>query len=272
MRSGKLPMALGVDSPFFSTIVLLKNRLFLLGFDGLLKRSLPGKNGEGTPRMVFGTQLKALGEKHDAHNAHVRMRARERFESRLNGMQLQTPLGAWFCVCPTQNARMSLVLNNLNTLLGSYGKGERVPVPITFPSKPYIKHAHTQTNKHFKKHCTLEARPASCSLPSGPPLIAMKFLMGGRPQKRLVGPVSALVKKVALAAAAEVVTGELSRGSCPTGKVLHLEGHWAYKVKVGLQVRGFLLGFHNPFRNCPLSDTTSSISNQFVFYSKLCAY
>ena len=45
---------LGVDSPFFSTIVLFKNRLFPLGFDGFLKRfgSLERMEMEGTPRNV----------------------------------------------------------------------------------------------------------------------------------------------------------------------------------------------------------------------------
>ena len=40
---------LGVDAPFFSTIVLSKNRLFPLGFR---RFSDPGKNGEGTPRGI----------------------------------------------------------------------------------------------------------------------------------------------------------------------------------------------------------------------------
>ena len=43
---------LGVDSPFFSTIVLFKNQLFPLGFDGFLKRRIPGKHGEGSPRVI----------------------------------------------------------------------------------------------------------------------------------------------------------------------------------------------------------------------------
>ena len=43
-------LTLGVDSPFFSTIVLFKNQMFPWVFDGLLKRRIPGQNGEGTPR------------------------------------------------------------------------------------------------------------------------------------------------------------------------------------------------------------------------------
>ena len=41
---------LEVDSPFFSTIVLFKNRVFPLGFGGFLKRRIPGKNEEGSRR------------------------------------------------------------------------------------------------------------------------------------------------------------------------------------------------------------------------------
>ena len=40
-------ITLGVDSPFFSTIVLCKNQLFCWVFDGCLKRRIPGKNGNG---------------------------------------------------------------------------------------------------------------------------------------------------------------------------------------------------------------------------------
>ena len=48
---------LGVDSPFFSTIVLFKNRIcFPRVLDGFLKRRIPGKNREGTPRL-FSSQL-----------------------------------------------------------------------------------------------------------------------------------------------------------------------------------------------------------------------
>ena len=48
------PFFLGVDSPFFSTIILFNRQLFLprvLG--GFLERRIPGKNGSGaaTPRF-----------------------------------------------------------------------------------------------------------------------------------------------------------------------------------------------------------------------------
>ena len=43
---------LGVDSPFFLTIVLSKNQLFPWVFDGFLKRRIPGYNGEGIPRYM----------------------------------------------------------------------------------------------------------------------------------------------------------------------------------------------------------------------------
>ena len=48
---------LRVDSPVFSTIVLFKNQLFPWVFDGFLKRRIPGKNGEGSPRIIAGHQL-----------------------------------------------------------------------------------------------------------------------------------------------------------------------------------------------------------------------
>ena len=53
-------MFLGVDSPFFSTIVLFKNWLFPppRASDGFLKRRIPGKNGEGTPRILGGMFLR----------------------------------------------------------------------------------------------------------------------------------------------------------------------------------------------------------------------
>ena len=41
---------LGVDSPFFSTIVLFYNQLFPRVLNGFLKRRIPGKTGEGSPR------------------------------------------------------------------------------------------------------------------------------------------------------------------------------------------------------------------------------
>ena len=43
---------LGVDSPFFATIVLLISQLFPCVCDGFLKRRIPKKNGEGSPRFV----------------------------------------------------------------------------------------------------------------------------------------------------------------------------------------------------------------------------
>ena len=53
LRQARVCIILGVDSPFFATIVLFKQGLFPLGFDGFLKRRIPGKNGEGTPRIMF---------------------------------------------------------------------------------------------------------------------------------------------------------------------------------------------------------------------------
>ena len=41
---------LGVDSPFFSTIVLFKNQLFMWGSDGFLEKTTK-KNGEVSPRL-----------------------------------------------------------------------------------------------------------------------------------------------------------------------------------------------------------------------------
>ena len=43
---------LGVDSPIFSTIVLLKNQLFLQGFGWFLERRMPGKNANGSCRVL----------------------------------------------------------------------------------------------------------------------------------------------------------------------------------------------------------------------------
>ena len=54
-NSGRNEMFLGVDSPFFSTIVIFKHRsLFPLGFlNGFLKRfGLERMEMEGTPRML----------------------------------------------------------------------------------------------------------------------------------------------------------------------------------------------------------------------------
>ena len=51
---------LGVDSPFFSTIVLFKHLPFPWVSGGFLERRIPGKNGEGTARSmcaILGTQL-----------------------------------------------------------------------------------------------------------------------------------------------------------------------------------------------------------------------
>ena len=45
-------LSLGVDSPFFPTIVILKNQLI---FPGFLGRRIPGKNWEGTPRLAENT-------------------------------------------------------------------------------------------------------------------------------------------------------------------------------------------------------------------------
>ena len=39
---------LGVDSPFFSAIVLFKNQPLPQGFGGFLERRIPGKNGNGS--------------------------------------------------------------------------------------------------------------------------------------------------------------------------------------------------------------------------------
>ena len=54
----------GVDSPFFSSIVLSKSLLFPSVSGGFLERRIPGKNGEGTPRFVVslfrGVQLPPL--------------------------------------------------------------------------------------------------------------------------------------------------------------------------------------------------------------------
>ena len=44
-------MNLGLDSPFFSTIVLFNSQLFPHGFGGFLERRMPEKYGQGTPRM-----------------------------------------------------------------------------------------------------------------------------------------------------------------------------------------------------------------------------
>ena len=43
---------LGVDSRFFSAIVLFKNQRFPQGFCGFLERRIPGKNGEVTPIIL----------------------------------------------------------------------------------------------------------------------------------------------------------------------------------------------------------------------------
>ena len=51
MEARNLAMFLGVDSPFFSTIVLFTNLLFFRGSHGFLERRIPGKNGEVSPRM-----------------------------------------------------------------------------------------------------------------------------------------------------------------------------------------------------------------------------
>ena len=53
----------GVDSPFFSAIVLFKNQPFPGVFGGFLERTIPGKNGEVTPRgiPVFHRESDASG-------------------------------------------------------------------------------------------------------------------------------------------------------------------------------------------------------------------
>ena len=46
---GLSTIILGVDSPFFSTIVLFKNQLFLKGFWWFSRKiQIPGKNGHGS--------------------------------------------------------------------------------------------------------------------------------------------------------------------------------------------------------------------------------
>ena len=42
----------GVDSPFFSIIVLFKTCRLPWVSGGFLERRIPGKNGEGTPRVL----------------------------------------------------------------------------------------------------------------------------------------------------------------------------------------------------------------------------
>ena len=47
----RLDIALGFDSPFFSSIVPKTGR-FPWVSGGFLERRIPGKNGEGTPRIA----------------------------------------------------------------------------------------------------------------------------------------------------------------------------------------------------------------------------
>ena len=49
---GLIPVFLGVDSPFFSTIVLFKTSCFPWGSDGFPERRIPGKNGKVSPRIL----------------------------------------------------------------------------------------------------------------------------------------------------------------------------------------------------------------------------
>ena len=62
--NSSLVIFLGVDSPFFSTIVLFKNQPCFLGVfflpgvsGGFLEGRIPGKNGEGSPRIFAISEL-----------------------------------------------------------------------------------------------------------------------------------------------------------------------------------------------------------------------
>ena len=48
---------LTLDSAFFATIALFKNRPFPWVSGGFLERRIPGKNGEGSTRTVFALRL-----------------------------------------------------------------------------------------------------------------------------------------------------------------------------------------------------------------------
>ena len=50
LAAGRLVKILGVDSPFFQPSFFSQTGCFPWVFDGFLKRNIPGKNGEGTPR------------------------------------------------------------------------------------------------------------------------------------------------------------------------------------------------------------------------------
>ena len=52
----------GVDSPFVSAIVLFKNQPFPQVFCGFLKRRIPEKNEEATPRISHATHVLFIGQ------------------------------------------------------------------------------------------------------------------------------------------------------------------------------------------------------------------
>ena len=54
-KEPKRTITLGGDSPFFSNIVLFKTSRFRWVSGGFLEKRIPGKNGEGIPRITFGT-------------------------------------------------------------------------------------------------------------------------------------------------------------------------------------------------------------------------
>ena len=51
----KQHVILRVDSPFFPTIVLFENRPFPWLSGGFLERRIPGKNGDGSTRVILST-------------------------------------------------------------------------------------------------------------------------------------------------------------------------------------------------------------------------
>ena len=57
---GATHISLGVDSPFFSTMVLFENQLFPMVVCGLLERRIPGKNGEATLRISISTYFSCV--------------------------------------------------------------------------------------------------------------------------------------------------------------------------------------------------------------------
>ena len=52
LRARETVYSCDLDSPFFSTIVFLKNRPIPWVSGGFLERRIPGKNGEGSPRFL----------------------------------------------------------------------------------------------------------------------------------------------------------------------------------------------------------------------------